>query len=323
VHPDEQLQVHRQWQQALATRRPMQLEARLGGANGYRTFVVKATPIVQGDVIHIKWLGACADIEEQKLFAAEKEMQARQKSFFLNALSHDLRAPLNNVVLNAHLLKMSIREEAEVESVSMIMENAVAAGHLVTKLLDFAKVGAKDDNVVEDVSVALVLQQVVRRFGPLAEQKGLYLRTEGDPDVRVATDRHKLERILSNLVENAIKYTSCGGVVIALTQEPGRVSFKVTDTGIGVAPQNVPFLFDEFYQANNFERDRSKGFGMGLAICRSLARHLGGDIKLAATSGEGSCFEFSIHNLGADCRGRSGGADGDRPAAAAAGLCRV
>jgi signal transduction histidine kinase len=342
LHPDEWERVWAAWNASLASRQPMTLEARLrqgdlapDRADGYRTFVIQATPIVHGDAV--KWLGACADVEDQKRLAAEKEMQARQKSFFLNALSHDIRAPLHNVLLNAHLLRTSVTDEADAESVEMIVENAVAAGDLVTKLLDFAKVGAQDHNDIERVSLAATLQQVVRRFQPLTDQKGLYLRVaDAEADAHVLSDRQKLERIVSNLVDNAIKYTDRGGVTLNLIVRGGEVSVEVHDTGVGVSPEHVPHLFDEFYQVNNYERDRSKGFGMGLAICRSLARHVGGDVRLARTGPEGSCFEVVLRadaaptgavpagaGVGADRGGRPRGADGDHQAAPPPGLCRV
>ncbi|MDQ3438864.1 MAG: PAS domain-containing sensor histidine kinase [Planctomycetota bacterium] len=339
LHPDEWERVWSQWNAAIASRQPVTIEARLrkGGESApYRTFVIKATPIVRGDAV--KWLGACADVEDQKQLAAEKEMQARQKSFFLNALSHDIRAPLHNVLLNAHLLKTSVSDEADAESVEMIVENAVAAGDLVTKLLDFAKVGAQDLNDIERVSIAAVLQQVVRRFQPITEHKGLYLRVaDAETDAHVLTDRQKLERIVSNLVDNAIKYTERGGVILDLRVREGAVCVQVLDSGVGVAPEHVPHLFDEFYQVNNYERDRSKGFGMGLAICRSLARHIGGDVRLAHTGPDGSCFEVAIVDTsptatpvsggriadGVDRGGRPLGAHGHHEAAEASGLCRV
>ena len=141
LHPEDYTQAFACWSNAVASRRPLAIEARLGGPQAYRAFVVKATPIVKGDIV--KWLGACADIEDQKLLATQKELQAKQRGFFLNALSHDLRAPLNNIVLNAHLLTLGVHEPAEMESIEMIRENALAAADLVTKLLDFAKVGAR------------------------------------------------------------------------------------------------------------------------------------------------------------------------------------
>ena len=336
VHSDERDRVRRAWQDALELRRPVALEARLRSVVGsWRTFAIKATPVVQGDAV--KWLGACADIEDQKILAAEKEMQARQRSFFLNALSHDLRAPLHNVLLNAELLKMNVAtaEPIDTECVEMIMENAVAAGDLVAKLLDFARVGAQEYNVTESVAVVPLLNQVARRFQPAAEKKGLYVRvTESahngrDPAFALA-DRLKLERIVANLVDNAIKYTQSGGVTIELSApEPDRHSddppfaIRVRDTGIGVPPENVPFLFDEFYQVNNHERDRSKGFGMGLAICKQLARNLGGSVRLADTSAGGSCFELSLRRVRADRGGRPLGPPRDRCDPAEAGVCSV
>jgi PAS domain S-box-containing protein len=322
VHPEERDDVCTRWDAAVAQLEPLSLETRLAGTGGYRTFLVTATPVVQGEAV--KWLGACADIEDQRLLAAEKERQARQRTFFLNALSHDLRAPLHNVLLNAHLLKMSFGElDAGAESVEMIVENAVAAGDMVTRLLDFAKVGAQDQNEIETVSVAAALHLVARRFQPLAEQKGLSIHVSGAADAPILTDRQKLDRIISNLVENAIKYTQHGGVTLELSVRGGEAIVRVADTGIGIPPENAPYLFDEFYQVSNYERDRSKGFGMGLAICKSLARHIAGDIRLAHTGPEGSCFELVVRSVGAHRGGRPGGTPRDLADPAPAGICRV
>jgi PAS domain S-box-containing protein len=322
VHPDDRGRVQKLWNAGIAARRPVHFEARLNGRDGYRAFLVRATAIAQGEAV--KWLGACADIEDQKLLAAERELQVRRKSFFLNALSHDLRAPLHNVLLNAQLLKMSCDagEPVDAEALDMIVENSVAAADLVAKLLDFAKVGAEDENVVEPVQLPGLLAQIVRRYAPLAEQKGLFLRksevvvanTDVPASFQVATDRQKLERIISNLVENAIKYTGHGGVVLELatsagTGAGGELCIRVRDSGIGIPHDKVPYLFDEFYQVNNYERDRSKGFGMGLAICRSLARHIGAEVRLAATGTDGSCFEVVLG--GAGQRGDNGDGDSD------------
>jgi signal transduction histidine kinase len=320
IHPEERSLVLERWSDARRLRQPMSLEARLGGPT-YRTFLIKATPIIHGDAV--KWLGACADIEDQRLLAVEKEMQARQKAFFLNALSHDLRAPLHNILLNAHLLKINVKEPADAQSVQMVMENAVAAGDLVTKLLDFAKVGAEDRNHIESVSVRATLHSVERRFLPAAEQKRLHLRIEGDEDAHVLTDKFKLERIVSNLVDNAIKYTHAGGVTLALMCRENEIAIRIIDSGIGIPQANVPFLFDEFYQVNNYERDRSKGFGMGLAICKSLARHINADVRLASTSSEGSAFEVVVKTIHPDRGGRSLGEIRDCAPAETDGLCRV
>jgi signal transduction histidine kinase len=324
LHPDEQQDVLTRWRHAINARQPITLEVRLLGVNAYRSFLVKATPVVRGNAT--KWLGTCADIEDQKLLCAEKEMQAKQRSFFFNALSHDLRAPLHNVVLNAHLLKLSThRDQADNESLNMIVENAVAAGDLVTKLLDFAKIGALEHNAVESVFMGQILQQIHRRFLPIAQQKGLYLRiVRPGEDIKVLIDRQKLERIISNLLDNAIKYSQRGGITLEMAApSPGEIAVRISDTGIGIPQADVPFLFEEFYQVNNHERDRSKGFGMGLAICRCLAHSIGAEVRLAGTGPDGSCFELNIKPVCSDRGGRRSSESGDRSDPQAAGICRV
>ena len=231
--------------------------------------------------------------EQQKAIALQQEMQAKQKAFFLNALSHDLRAPLNIVALNAHLLKTAVSEPSDVDSARLIIENAVAAGDLVSKALELAKADAEDHNTVERVRATEVVRQVIRRFLPVAEQKGLYLRVSGVGDAELLTDRQKLERVIANLVDNAVKFTDRGGVTVGLEAQEDWLSVRVSDTGIGVAAENAPYLFDEFYQATG-EEGRAKGFGMGLAICRFLTRQLGGDVRLERTGPEGSCFVLTV-----------------------------
>ena len=115
--------------------------------------------------------------------------------------------------------------------------------------------------------------------------------------------------MVANLVDNAIKFTEAGGVTVRLAREEGT-RVRVCDTGIGVPGAAAPHLFDEFFQVNNHERDRTKGFGMGLAICRSLARQIGGDVRLADTGPGGSCFEIILDGCGAGAVARGGGVAG-------------
>jgi signal transduction histidine kinase len=207
-------------------------------------------------------------------------------------------------------------------------------------LLEYAKAGAEgDQNVLEPVDLSGMLRQIVRRFQPTAERKRLALTLHepagGAADELMMTDRLKLERVVGNLVDNALKYTVQGGVTIewkpfntgGAGERGGEEGFSVTvtDTGIGVPPQNVKRLFDEFYQVNNHERDRSKGFGMGLAICRSLARQLGGDVRLVprGEGAVGSRFEVTVAAVRAGRRGRPHGAPGDHADSQEAGLCPV
>ena len=294
AHPDDRAGLQSWWAAVVTGRTAASREVRLrSGAGAYRTFIVRAAPITCGDAV--RWLGACSDVEDQKRLASEKEEQAKRKTFFLNALSHDLRAPLNIMALNAHLLKTSAREEADAESAKLIIDHATAAGTLLTKALELAKADAEDHNVVEPVCVADLLEGVARRFGPVAEQKGLSLRVAAPAGVVVHTDRQKLDRIVTNLVDNALKFTEHGGVTLETSAAAGELCVAVIDTGPGVPPENAPHLFEEFYQAGDSRV--GGGFGMGLAICRFLARQLGGDVRLAHANGSGSRFELTVRDV--------------------------
>jgi PAS domain S-box-containing protein len=308
VHPDERAEVEDWWRAAAGAGKPARREVRLGGKAGYRTFVVNANPIVSGDAV--RWLGACTDIEDQKRLAKEKEEQAKQKLFFLNSLSHDLRAPLNNVSLNAQMLQFQENHEDVVATSKCISENAMLAGEMLSELLDLARMGMTDKNDEAVVALRQVVEHVARRLEPVARQKGLYVRVSEGADVEVLVDQLKLERIVSNLVDNGIKYTESGGVDVAVRVRDGEALISVSDTGIGVPAESIPYLFNEFYQAGNHARDSSKGFGLGLAICRNLVRQLGGEIRLASTGKGGSCFEVCLGKERTRRGGRPHGAEG-------------
>ena len=296
IHPDDRLLALSSWDAAVRRRTPLRMEVRLRGAAGYRTFLLTATPLVRLE--KVRWLGACADVEDQKQLAVERERQARQRAFMLNALGHDLRAPLNAVALNAQFLKMAATEREVLDAAAAIDDGAQAAGALVSKLLDYARLGAMEGNDLSSVAVPALLAQVERRFAPVVARKGLDLRISAADDLVLHTDRMKLERIVNNLLDNAVKFTERGTISVEVMRGAGdeddTAIVRVSDTGVGVPEPNIPYLFNEFYQVNNHERDHTKGFGMGLAICRCLARQLGGDVRLARTGAAGSTFQLTL-----------------------------
>jgi signal transduction histidine kinase len=169
--------------------------------------------------------------------------------------------------------------------------------------------------------MAAMLEQIGRRFQPVAMQKGLNLRVDSARDAEICVDRQKLERIISNLVDNAIKFTDRGTVALELVALYDGVAVRIADSGVGIPEACVPYLFDEFYQVNNHERDRNKGFGIGLAICRSLARQLGGDVRLVSTGSSGSCFEVVVAGIRSGRGGRSDREAGDHAYSQEPGLC--
>ncbi len=256
-----------------------------------------------------------------ELSAARAE--TRRKGQFLNAVSHDLRTPLNGLVLHAGLAELHLAElqgaGEHATGVTQALAEIRAAARLTADLLDglleYARLDAAGDAVAAtDFPLADLVADVLATHGHAAAGKRLDVSAAGPPGLVVRTDRLKLARVLTNLVGNAVKYTPAGSVRVTAEAAADGVEVHVTDTGVGIDAEHIGRLFDEFYQVDNHERDRHKGFGLGLAIGRQLARQLGGDLLVASTVGRGS--RFTIVLPGVVPPAPAGGAPRGRPAAA-------
>ncbi len=230
---------------------------------------------------------------EADLHKSQKE--SRQKGFFLNAVSHDLRTPLNALTLQAGLMELELNGGGDKESLRRVAEdiqvNARAAAELLDQLLEYARLNeAPERNHIVEVRLHSLIAKCVGTFRTTADAKGLHLRIECPEDLTLRTDQIKIDRILRNLLSNALKFTQQGGITIVAEATRHHAEIRVTDTGIGIAPEHQENLFHDFYQVSNHERDRQKGFGLGLAIARQLARQLGGDLTCQSTAGQGSSF---------------------------------
>jgi signal transduction histidine kinase len=128
---------------------------------------------------------------------------------------------------------------------------------------------------------------------PLAEQKGLTLRADV-PDGVIRTDGGKLRQILVNLLSNAVKFTETGEITVGVRRGEYRIEFYVTDTGIGIAEENLQRIFEPFWQVEQSSTRRAGGTGLGLTVSRSLARMLGGDVRVESRPGEGSTFTLTL-----------------------------
>ncbi|QOV89117.1 sensor histidine kinase [Humisphaera borealis] len=228
---------------------------------------------------------------------ATKE-QSERKTFFLNAVSHDLRTPLNGLVLQASLAGVSAEtgdHEGLKQALATMKASARTAGELLDSLLDYARMEMATETPHTDrVGLAQLIRQVCDANQPAAAAAKLTLRARCPEDLVLLTDRAKLERILGNLIGNALKFTPTGGVRVEVVSTKSAVEIHVIDTGIGITMTDRAKLFDEFFQVSNHERDRRKGFGLGLAIARRLARQLGGDITVDSAPGQGSRFSLAL-----------------------------
>jgi len=229
-------------------------------------------------------------LEQTQAAREQAELANVAKSRFFAAASHDLRQPLHSLglftsALDAHLTSPPARETAR-----QIRESIVALESLFDALLDLSRLDA-GVVTVEPRNIALqsLFDRLARHFHAEAVERELRLRFVPTGAV-VRTDPLLLERILNNLVSNALRYTRHGGVAVGVRRRGDHVAIEVCDTGAGIAPEKQALVFEEFYQVSNPGRDRRRGLGLGLAIVQRLVRLLDHPLSLRSTPGRGSCF---------------------------------
>ncbi len=233
--------------------------------------------------------------------AQDLERASRYKSEFLANMSHELRTPLNSSLILAKLLSDNVNGNLSTEQVRFA-QTIYSAGndllHLINDILDISKVEAgKLELVLESLALRRVVENLAMTFEPLALQKQLIFTVQVEPSVpaTVWTDRQRLEQILKNLLSNAIKFTDNGAVSLRVSSTPGGpVRFDITDSGIGIAPEQQQKIFDAFHQADGTTSRRFGGTGLGLSISRDLTGLLGGELSVASTPGSGSVFTLVL-----------------------------
>jgi signal transduction histidine kinase len=220
---------------------------------------------------------------------------SREKSQFLASASHDLRQPLHALSFFGATLERRMAGSVDQPLICNMMRSIEALDKSFGAILDISKL---DAGAVEPHVQAFPIRDVFRRlqmsFAGQAEEAGLQLRLRPGGKV-VTSDPQLLERILGNLVQNALRYCRPGGgVLVAARDRDGGVSLEVWDSGIGISEAELPKIFAEFYQVANPERDRGKGLGMGLAIVKRLAQLLGHEISVRSAPGRGSVFRVWV-----------------------------
>ena len=236
-------------------------------------------------------------VDELRLEKQESDRQRTRaeqanlaKSHFLAAASHDLRQPLHAVGLFSASLRELVPDGSARAIADSISESVESLESLFNELLDLSQLEAGSLQIkMADFPIELLLSRLRTRFGPLAAEKRLALDVPTSHAI-VRSDPVQLERLLGNLLANAIQYTERGTVSIACATQVDEVRVAVCDTGIGIPQQHRERIFDALFQIGNPARDRRKGRGLGLAIVRRLSDMLGHRIEVASEDGVGSTF---------------------------------
>lgn len=237
--------------------------------------------------------------EEELRNAVERaEEVSTAKSEFLAAMSHDFRTPLSAVIAYAEVMAQGGAGPVTPQHVEFLERIKGGAEHLarmIDEVLAFATVDAGKEQVnVEEFDAVTLAADTTAMLEPEALQKGLELvivRSRAAP--RIRSDPTKVRQILINLLGNALKYTDRGRVTVELAMEKSRVCFRVSDTGPGIAPEDIERVFEPFTRLHTAER-RKRGTGLGLAVSRRLARLLGGDLACESALGRGTTFTLCL-----------------------------
>ena len=230
---------------------------------------------------------ATAGLQREK-DAAERATMA--KSHFLAAASHDLRQPLHALGLFVSALAQSDAARREPDLVGHIRASTDSLQDLLDAILDVSRLdGGHVVPRIGPVALGPVLERIRRDLSLIAEHKGLRLRVR-TTDLQVSSDAEMIQRILLNLVGNALRYTRSGGVLVTCRRRDGEALVEVWDTGSGIPEDAREEIFEEYTQLENPERDRAKGLGLGLAICRRLADLMSAPIGVRSRPGRGSVF---------------------------------
>ena len=251
------------------------------------------------------------------------ESANRAKTQFFAAASHDLRQPLHAMGLFAKALRQRSHDPEVASLVNSINESVDALEGLFSELLDITRIdtGGVDVNP-SPVAIRDLFGRLRLHFEPVAFEKGLMLSFHGERHVAQA-DPVLLERVLRNLVSNAIRYTEDGGVLVSCRPWQGGLRLQVWDSGIGIGEASLPRIFDEFYQAQSsrpLEPHHRKGLGLGLAIVKRLTALMGSPVSVRSRIGKGTVFSMDVPLGRLPRRVGSVGADGPRSSKAPLGL---
>jgi signal transduction histidine kinase/CheY-like chemotaxis protein len=237
-------------------------------------------------------------VDNARLFR-EAQKASEDKTRFLAAVSHDLRTPVNAIMLLSSLIRRGAESGGGPRSGELVercrrLESASRSfTELLTNLLELASLDTGQKPLQdEEFSLSDMLTDIVANLSSMARAKGLGLRAKPPvPDLVLRADRTELNRVLMNLISNALKFTVSGSVSIEVSRDPGgRVAIAVKDSGPGIPPEQLANIFNEFFQVRNPQRDREKGTGLGLAISRRIMAALGGELKVSSELGRGSTF---------------------------------
>ncbi|HEY5793236.1 MAG TPA: ATP-binding protein [Chthoniobacterales bacterium] len=303
IYPPQRAQKYvREAEIIMGTRQQKFFEDFLWEGGKRHWFEVFISPVIDGNGCCIGTAGLARDITERREMQEQLIAADNAKSEFLAMMSHEIRTPMNSVLGYAQLLREMPLTPQQREYVDSINNSGKLLLAIINDILDFSKIEAgKVALQAETVPLRALFQRVLGMFEPLAAGKklALHLAIAGEVPEQVRLDPHRLEQLLVNLLSNALKFTDAGFVELRVSAEEERrtvdgliwrLRLEVTDTGIGIASQQMERLFRPFSQLESNAARGLTGTGLGLVIVEHLCKLMGGEIRVKSQPGAGSTF---------------------------------
>ena len=269
-------------------------EVRVKSGDGWKWICANITRIPQSvdpnkpEMICINY--DITELKDSQLKRERAEELDRLKSAFLANMSHEIRTPLNAIVGFSQLLAETDDPEERHEFVEIIDSNNRMLLQLISDILDLAKIESGTmDFKFADMSIKEVINEIVTSFRIKMPDNVALIAPKDSPECQIYSDRMRLTQVISNFLNNAIKYTSEGCIILAYEIIGDEIKFSVTDTGDGMSQEIQAHIFDRFYKGNTFKQ----GTGLGLSICETIVNRLGGRIGVNSELGKGSTFWFT------------------------------
>ena len=288
IHPEDRLNSLRRWAQAIRDSSEFEIELRLQEAGGdYRWFQLKGIPYRDGRIV-TRWLGSCLDIHAHK-------MEIQQKDEFISIASHELKTPVTTLKATLQILDR-LKNQDLPQKYHMLIDQGNRSmgkiGNLIDELLNVNRLNAGQLALDKrPVNLYLMLQSCCQHVRVDARYA---LHIKGDKTLVVTADEHRIDQVIVNFVNNAIKYAPDSKTIeLEIGSEPGNVRVSVKDEGPGISLEKQPYLFDRYYRADHTGSQYS-GLGLGLYICAEIIKKHGGDIGVQSTPGKGSTFWFTL-----------------------------
>lgn len=300
VHDPELLpKVLERWRASIETGEPFEMEFPLKGADGvFRWFLTRVNPLRDSHKRIVRWFGTNTDVDEQRRTAEELREANRLKDEFLATVSHELRTPLTAILGWAHLLRAGqLDEKSATGALETIERNARAQSQLIDDLLDVSRIITGNLRLdVRQLDPGSFIEAAIEALRPAAAAKSVRIQKVMDTGVvSVSGDPARLQQVVWNLLSNAIKFTPKGGrVQVRLERINSHIEIAVSDTGAGIEPEFLPYVFERFRQADQKTTRQHGGLGLGLAIVRHLVELHGGTVQ-ADSPGEGQGATFVVH----------------------------